>query len=62
MNGRKLLLNGNLVILYEIKGISDPFLVMGPVYIHLDFENYKGVYIGDCYDKNLKFTKMVPSR
>ena len=55
-------MNGNLVILYEIKGISDPFLVMGPVYIHLDFENYKGVYIGDCYDKNLKFTKMVPSR
>lgn len=43
-----------------IPGFSDPRALKGPVYIHLSFMNYKGVYMGDSYDRELTLFIMVP--
>ena len=38
---------------FDIKGESNEDANFGSIYIHFDFENYKGIFIGDITDDNL---------
>jgi hypothetical protein len=42
-------------------GESHPDLNIGLIYVHFDFLNYKGIYIGDITDKNVCLNIMLPN-
>ena len=45
-----------------IIGYSNEEAICGPVYLHIDFENYKGIYIGDSNNNKLVFKRMIPNK
>jgi len=42
------------------KGYSNEDAICGPVYLHLNFENYKGIFIGDSNSNKIIFKRMIP--
>ncbi len=41
-------------------GESNEVANFGAVYIHFDFEDYKGQFIGDITEDNLSLTRVLP--
>jgi hypothetical protein len=41
-------------------GYSNEDAICGPVFLHINFENYRGIFIGDSNSTKIIFKRMVP--
>ena len=46
--------------LNKYSGYSHEDAICGPVYLHISFENYKGIFIGDSNNNKIVFKRMIP--